>query len=438
MDSEAEDTKSQVENVELQTELEPVAKKAKKTKTKKKKEAPPIQAKVKVLREHPEKIPPFVGYFPSGFNPHKNPDDGSESESECDLTTRVYRNKNMSKRLQLVVSPTGSTVDFVGTSYSGEAAAGQRCMYALGVLDKATQILKVVPIAANKIFRLEPKVKGSDLSDKEPTSVVKEELTQKQKAEKVRALTNRYGTKKANKEAAKLEALRDDPESQKDLDVQMKNIVVNKQALEGTEAHISRNIPPYDASATTPQEAYQLDKIILRGEWDYLGDIFELLHLGPEVDISGYPTFVSNRIDKLRAIQDEDEKTKLCCIFSYLNHLIKFKDQHSMDGASSAKGHRIPSILRHKFSTMFAVSDTKRLPAEKIDLLISYVLVLTLFADEFRTDYSDIAKDLRMSSVSLREHFEHLGCKILSRKNVRYATLPVPLQFPLLRQKRRR
>ena len=110
-----------------------------------------------------------------------------------------------------------------------------------------------------------------------------------------------------------------------------------------------------------------------------------------------------------------------------------------MDGASSAKHHNIPGILNQKFSSMFTLdSDSKRLPEEKKDLLISYVLVLTLYADDFRTDPSDIAKDLKMSALMLRKHFGHLGCKFVSQNTVTMATLPVPLNFPKLRQKRRR
>lgn len=132
------------------------------------------------------------------------------------------------------------------------------------------------------------------------------------------------------------------------------------------------------------------------------------------------------------------EKKKLSCIFSYITHLIKFKDLHSMDAFKSAKHHHFPSILRQKFSNMFAGREDKNMSPEKHNLLISYVLVLTLYADEFRTDYSDIAKDLRMSSIQLRTHFEHLGCKISRQNSILFATLPVPLQFPQTRQKRRR
>lgn len=109
-----------------------------------------------------------------------------------------------------------------------------------------------------------------------------------------------------------------------------------------------------------------------------------------------------------------------------------------MDGVSSAKRHSFPSILRNKFSTMFADPEAKRMSTDKLELLISYVLVLTLYADEFETDYSDIAKDLRVSSLTLRPRFERLGCKIIRRKNLSLATLPIPLQFPQVRRKRRR
>lgn len=137
-------------------------------------------------------------------------------------------------------------------------------------------------------------------------------------------------------------------------------------------------------------------------------------------------------------LQDEEEKKRRACIFSYITHLIKFKDLHSMDGVSSAKRHKFPSILRQKFSSMFLSSQAKKLASKENDLLISYVLILTLYADRFQTNLTDIAKDLRMTSVTLRLHYEQLGCKLVRQNNLWFATLPVPLQFPELMQRRRR
>ena len=107
-----------------------------------------------------------------------------------------------------------------------------------------------------------------------------------------------------------------------------------------------------------------------------------------------------------------------------------------MDGFSLAKGHRFPPIIKDKFSTMFDPM-SRRLSPEKNNLLISYVLVLTLFADEFQTSMTDIGKDLRMSNVALKTHYETLGCKVSKKNDVSTVTLPVPLKFPTVKRKRK-
>ncbi|XP_010273794.1 PREDICTED: DNA-directed RNA polymerase I subunit rpa49 [Nelumbo nucifera] len=402
--------------------------------SKKNKKRKRLDVKMEIFHQHPDKIPPLVGYFPSGFNPKR-------SEEEDSTKVRVYSNKNRPNRLQLVVSPNSSKVEFVGTSYSSEAAAAQVCTYALGVLDKETQTLKIVPIASNKIFRLEPRVRGSEVSDKEPRGELQEEdLTAEQKADKIRDLTNLYGTKKSISRAKKMESLKqkEDPISQDAVDKKIEGFVINKDALETAAVYTARNVPPHDPTATTPDKAYPLNKIIFKGEWDYLLDVLELLQSGATISSDAYPSFVCNRIYKLEEIQDEMEKKRLACILSYITHLIKFKDQRSVDGASSAKYHKFPPIILQKFLTLFANSETYRLADDKQDLLISYVLVLTLFIDKFSTDMSDIAKDLRMTPVSLRLHYQNLGCKLSRVDKLLMVTLPVPLQFPKPRTQRRR
>ena len=125
-------------------------------------------------------------------------------------------------------------------------------------------------------------------------------------------------------------------------------------------------------------------------------------------------------------------------ILSYITHLIRFKGRHSMDGVSSAKHHKLPNILSQKFSTMFASANDKLIPHDKLDLLISYVLMLSLFADDFCSDPSDIASDLRLNPVTLRTHYEFLGCKFVRENLYLVATLPVPLNFQTIKTKRRR
>ncbi|XP_021276282.1 uncharacterized protein LOC110410735 isoform X2 [Herrania umbratica] len=389
-----------------------------------------FKVKIQLFQDQPNKIPPLVAYFPSGYNPCKtDPQTRQEEEEEEEERpnnksdqprVKVYRNMAQRKtnRLQVVVSPSGSNVDFVGSNYSGEAAAAQVCRYSLGVLDRETRTLKIIPVASNKIFRLEPRVRSSETANKDVSNSVKSELTTEDKEDKMGELTALYGTKKDRKKRKDLNNLRKevDPESQKSLDKKIEQVAFNKEALGNTSALIARNIPPHDSSATTPIEAYPLDKIILKGDWEFLGDIYGLLEVGAEVASNAYPTFVCNRINKLEGIQV------------------------SMDRFASAKGHKIPSIIRQRFFTMFTDPGLRRPSPDQINLLISYILVLTLHADGFRTDPSDIAKDLRMSSIGLRPHFENLGCKLVRDSNSIFTTLPVPLKFPsenLLRKRRR-
>lgn len=95
-----------------------------------------------------------------------------------------------------------------------------------------------------------------------------------------------------------------DPKSQEYLDKKLEDQKINKEAVEVADTTSdARNIPPYDMSATTPQMAYPLDKIILKGEWDYLLDIYELSQAGGEVKPNVYPSFVCNRVHKLEHIK---------------------------------------------------------------------------------------------------------------------------------------
>ncbi|XP_010552417.1 PREDICTED: uncharacterized protein LOC104822769 [Tarenaya hassleriana] len=237
-----------------------------------------MNIRVKQISEKPDRIAPIVAYFASGYDPSDKFDGDGDGDGHCS-DVEVYRHKagTKSKRLQVVVSPPGSSVKFVGSNYTGEGATGQTCVYTLGVLDKEKQTLKILPIASNKIFRLEPRVKNAESVDSEASlGGVSTELTAAERAVKARKLNNLYGTKSAINRDKKMRALNpgDDPESQQHLEGKLNEMEIKKEALESTDSIISRNIPPCDVSAATPREAYPLDQIILKGEWGFLEDIY--------------------------------------------------------------------------------------------------------------------------------------------------------------------
>ncbi|KAJ0987451.1 hypothetical protein J5N97_005807 [Dioscorea zingiberensis] len=399
-----------------------------------------LKVGMEVVSETPDRIPPLLGYFPSGYNP-----EGEAEQPEI----KVLRNQRRTGRLELVVRPQGSNVQFVGRSYAGEATSPQLCTYALGVLDKESQSLKIIPIAANKVFRLEPRVVKRSSSEKDVGEVLAEESV----GRKISELTNLYGTKKNRDKVSKWKLL-NEQKNDHAATALLEGPKADDIVEEASEVKAVRNIPPHDISADTPEKAYLLDEIILPGERRHLMDILEMVQsdtaFGSSIKFweeNGYPSFVYNRIDKFSEIKDEDELKNLACIFSYITHLItfmnktskgrRFKSSHS---SNSAALHNIPRVVHQKLTELFVDPESHVLSTEKRELLIGYILVLTLFADNFQTEPADIAKDLKIPYSELKPYYQQLGCKIVhdhtSRKS--FQTLPVPLQFPQTRTYRKR
>ncbi|KAF9593566.1 hypothetical protein IFM89_024200 [Coptis chinensis] len=442
--------KIKLEAIELEEEENPVKKKKKKKKKNKdttqevendkivmeeEEKIETMEIKIELVKENPEKIAPIVGYFPSGYN--------CSSEEKNGPSVTVYTKKP--RRVQVVVSPNqDSNIEFFGSTHEGEGPDCQICTYALGVLDRDTHTLKIVPIASNKILRLEPRVKGLNSDEKKlPKESIEEDVTPAEKDHQKRIeLTTVFGSKKDQAKDKKHADIKEKsaPKGQAVID-KIDGVKINKKALETTVGIHSRNIPPHDTIAVTPERAYPLDQIILSAEWDHLLDILEHMQSGTKISPDAYPSYVCNRIDKLMEIKDEEEKKKLSCICSYITHLIKFKDQRSANSAST-KNHYLPGILNRRFSTTFADSDSnhkRNFPSiEKRNFLISYVLVLALIVDGYRTDMYDIARDLKISVGTVREHYTNLGCKLKLENKTLYATLPVPLEFPKLNTRKRK
>lgn len=112
-----------------------------------------LNATVHVVPDNPDKIAPIVAYFPSGFDPSSGLLGGGGGGGSGEPRVTVYRHSSSkwSKRLQLVVRPPESSVAFVGSSVSGERTSTEYCSYRLGVLDKESRTLRIVPIARDKV-----------------------------------------------------------------------------------------------------------------------------------------------------------------------------------------------------------------------------------------------------------------------------------------------
>ncbi|KAJ4814499.1 DNA-directed RNA polymerase I subunit rpa49 [Rhynchospora pubera] len=399
----------------------------KKKKKKKSSKRQTLDVSVNFVEDASDRAAPVVGYFPTGFDPLDSPEN----------RVRVFRHKRHANRMELVVSPTESSLEFVGKSYVGEAAAPQICNYAVGVLDKESQTLRIVPIAANKVFRLEPHLAEKESTHAEPSEVTGATSTGKATGKverKMADLTNMFGARKDKVQQKRLQNLmeqmnNDEPQPEHISATQNYESEVENEAEGSLGFQI---IPPHDLTADAPERAYPLNQIIPRGERPYLLNILDDLK-----NKKKYPSFVANRMHKLNSLNDE-EKEEFACILSYITHLITFWESYNRasrwkHGQNKAGENRksIPQIVYQKLMGLFMNSESNVLSTEKHELLVGYILVLTLFADNFQCDTTDIAKDLKMTWPKLKLYYLQLGCKAAGT----FVTLPVPLQIPDLIRK---
>ncbi|KAL8120446.1 uncharacterized protein LOC141724755 isoform X3 [Apium graveolens] len=394
----------------------------KKKKMNKRKKNKATDIKIQTLIKQSENISPIVGCCPTCFHPLKE-----------SLVHKVQEYEN---------------TKFESLSQKQEPVSEKDLEKSLEQNMKLESLSQKQDPILNKDLEksLEQNTKLEFLSQKQdPISnkVLKKSLEQNTKLEslsqKQDPITNK-DLEKSLEQNAKLESLsqKQDPMSNKDLEKSLGQVKEKTKALKANGNTSFRNIPFYDKSASTPDKAYPLEKIIEKEEWDCLGDLLNFPP-GAKLTPDAYPIFVCNRVQKLEDIKDESEKRTVAGVLQYITHLIKYKDHHSHE-CKPGKSHKFPSIIEEKFRTIFNEPSSRSLWLKNRKLLISYVLVLTLFVDGYQSDTFDIAKDLRLNIVELKKQYERLGCKIVDDESVLLVTLPAPLESPILnnRSKKRK
>jgi DNA-directed RNA polymerase I subunit RPA49 len=149
----------------------------------------------------------------------------------------------------------------------------------------------------------------------------------------------------------------------------------------------------------------------------------------------------------LALFQGED-KERLAWILSYITHLLTLLERNSSISRwrkkenEARKGPAVPQAVYRKLLVMFVEEGSSSLSTEKHELLINYILVLTLFADDFKSDPADIGSDLKMTRQMLKPYYDQLGCKSKPSGafQTSFMTLPAPLNFPkeVTRKRKRR
>ncbi|GJT31322.1 formin-like protein 18 [Tanacetum coccineum] len=158
-----------------------------------------------------------------------------------------------------------------------------------------------------------------------------------------------------------------------------------------------------------------------------MGDLTRVsMSLGCGISLGGNKSRESNIGDSDNTrdgyTTDEKERENLACIYSYINHLIEFKDKRS--GFSSAKHHKLPNILTQKFNDMFANTIPKN-NFEVLKLLENSVEALKI--RENKLESMKILEN-KLESLKLQENQLVDGYSLGGKKKL-------PIKFDVLDQK---
>ncbi|KIP06400.1 hypothetical protein PHLGIDRAFT_107028 [Phlebiopsis gigantea 11061_1 CR5-6] len=392
------------------------------------------------VSEYPEKIGPVLVSFPALEPPKSTP-------------FRLYSQTASSSKDAIVAGET-ETVEFVSTAESQQTAG---CTYLVGIYNKRT---KTTTLRSAPLHILARNVKA--LKNIKPM-----EASVQERIKLRNTLGETFGTKKAKA------AIRANERNKVDIDAMrgvaghiQEDIQENTESLPTQEeaklaADSSRLIPPYDNSATRPDDVYKLHDIIPDAEFNAISTS-ALKHMDSNKErVSSLPYTRSNWVNQHLSLlfsAPKTNKTELK-ILMYISAMLAFRAASRVVGEKQVLQERlkgVPSIILDGLITRFTESsrdkDQAKITPQMETMLLTHMFALCLRIDDYATDTTLLAKDLSMSAAKVNPLFKSLGCKVetlsfneLKRLGLpdsaaatKRAVLKVPLEFPKPRVKRAR
>ncbi|KLO18764.1 Rpa49 subunit specific to nuclear RNA polymerase I [Schizopora paradoxa] len=404
------------------------------------------QATLQLYEEKESAVGPILASFPA-ITPSKS------IAFKCYAQGKAKSDVEFSSR-KLVVAGESDTVEIFSTNESEEAAVG--CRYYVGVRNKRTNVVTIRP-APIQVFTRNVKA----LKNLTPIA--------SSSAERIaarNALGETFGTKKAQKAIRAAERNKVDVSAmqgvtshiQESIEAKTQSLPTQEKAKELEDE--SRNIPPFNAEAKTPSEVYELHKIIPQAEFNAI-DINEILQASSDYErMSSVPSrrsdWVRHHVSSICNSSKPDKKALK--IVLYVSAMMAFYvSAHKLCNDRDALQQRLSGVpsnvidgLLERFTDNLRGSSERRFSTENQIMLLTHMFALCLRVDNYVTDTTVLANDLKETIIRINQYFKLLGCKIeklsapeLARlelqgsTEVKRAVLKVPLEFPKARIRRK-
>ncbi|XP_055948642.1 DNA-directed RNA polymerase I subunit RPA49-like [Argiope bruennichi] len=297
--------------------------------------------------------------------------------------------------------------------------------YFVGVRSKTTGKMKIYDCV---LFRIKPDLKNVGCSNTPTTS--------KSYWEGINELTQNFGSKAKKRALNTLQKCTVDASLDESLMVNDSFLLPSPDRFCVDDVHRQIDyLPPQNRNAAVPNEVFDINDIISSEEDDDLNKEAQELLTAPGSE------FIQRSIPFCKYVETrfrivDATKQKLLLYYNYLirfQHL-KYNDIRKRDPAPEIRNPYKKYILE-KF-TLMSFNDkgkeSRSCPNQMKDKLVSYILVLALFIDEFKINLDEIHVDLNNVGVpKLKTIAEVLGCNVSKKKcgqaMANFAELKIPL-----------
>ncbi|KAI0312268.1 RNA polymerase I associated factor A49-like protein [Amylostereum chailletii] len=355
------------------------------------------------------------------------------------------------------VAGESETVEFSGSSHAEDVDLGSRYYVALYRPSLAKVVLQPAPL---HIMARQVKAHKNFVPRAPSTTEFKLARTQ---------LGETFGTKKAQAAIRAYERNKVDVGAmeqvagalQSRIEEGTENLPTKEEAT--VAADEARLVPAYNPDANTPEDAYPLHNIIPEQEWNALDSLLPALKEATTVMecLKAMPfarsTWLKHHLGVI-VIKSKVPSATLKMLV-YIASLISFRNLSTRNVPERAslleKMAPAPEVvvdgLLSRFSETARASSKAKMTPAKDTLLLTHTFALCLKVDHFATDFGVIASDLKLPTLTAKQLFKTLACRIeeIDEAKARKLSLPssavgtnrailkTPLVFPKPKRKRR-
>uniref|UniRef100_A0A7S0WZP6 DNA-directed RNA polymerase I subunit RPA49 n=1 Tax=Chlamydomonas leiostraca TaxID=1034604 RepID=A0A7S0WZP6_9CHLO len=399
----------------------------------------PKRVKVEVLQPNEEQLPPIAAYFPAGLP------QGVEHYEVYEHGSGVGANKK-----QLTILGKQGKVEYVGSTSGEDYTPGpQPCQYVLGVYNKESGQLSLMPIAGGRVIRMEPRLPGLQYTASlEPVGDDDGEETREERLAMNKKLVASFGsTRRVRQLNAREEGV-----------VRVDKLGDAASALEGVmgelvaQAHASgltkdkvmaaatqaRALPPHDPAGTTPFTAYPPSHLIpdeIMGSLK-LKPIMAFTDPGLVMTKENTPRlhpYAARKVKLMAGLQDREVAKTRARLIAFTSALLRLRENRSrmwVEGGDMDKLGKAVNVFSEVLEVLLPLffhasppdpSSGKvrwELAKDGETRLVAYICVTALLVEPTAVihsdQFADLAKWLSLTPNDLQQRFREVGARVKS------------------------